>query len=135
MKTQYESVFPLLTSADINRPSLQKNEPDTSFYPTLHAVRATRNPHVFQCWMRLEQRACERKLLALAVNTALEHHQREHSHCGGQVVGGSRRAPAECGRRGQEGDVVSNADGCVVFNMSNMLTGNGQEALTSNPGK
>ncbi len=95
MKTHYESVFPLLAPDTANGGddddastvgerfvwlirtytatqlvfvlSLQREEPAASFHPTMRAVLAasSQDDAAFDCWLRLEQRACERKLLAL----------------------------------------------------------------------
>ncbi len=87
---QYESVFPLLSNTyddgnnDVTKVEarfawliqtctasqrvfalqLQHDEPDGSFHPTMRAVLAANND-ALDCWLRLEQCACERKLLTL----------------------------------------------------------------------
>ncbi len=88
-KQQYQSVFPLLSNTDdgnndmtkvearfawlmqtrtASQPvfalQLQHEEPADSFHPTMRAVLAT-SDDALDCWLCLEQRACERKLLAL----------------------------------------------------------------------
>ncbi len=44
---------------------LRHEEPEASFYPTLDAVQATNDDNAVQCWLRLEQDVCARKLVAL----------------------------------------------------------------------
>ncbi len=89
-KQQYQSVFPLLSNTDddgnndmtkvdarfawliqtrtATQPvfalQLQHEEPADSFHPTVRAVLAT-SDDALDCWLGLEQSACERKLLAL----------------------------------------------------------------------
>ncbi len=94
-KRQYDSVFPLLAppstpasidpAADASKVAkrlawlvkaskaphltfalrLRHEEPEASFYPTLYAVQATNDDNAIQCWLRLEQGVCARKLVAL----------------------------------------------------------------------
>ncbi len=89
-KQQYQSVFPLLSNTDDDGNNdmtkvearftwliqtrtatqpvfalrLQHEEPADSFHPTMRAVLAT-SDDALDCWLGLEQSACERKLLAL----------------------------------------------------------------------